>query len=90
MARFFPLISLVFAAASPVLAAEERATINVSLKVEPFCAVRPPLRGTRRAPAAAIDCSPDPARSRGEQERAPPYTVRTIRTAGGTVISLDF
>ncbi|TCJ39028.1 hypothetical protein [Parafrankia sp. BMG5.11] len=90
MARFFLLIGPVFAAAAPVLAAEERATINVSLKIEPFCAARSVPASNSAGPSFAIDCARNPQRAGPGREGSPPYSVRTVRNARGTVISFEF
>ena len=76
--------------ASPAHAATERATIAVSLRVEPTCAARtePPRKPGEQA--VEIDCATQPPSATGEPAATPAYVVRTVNRPEGTVVSFEF
>ena len=80
------------ALASPAYATAERATIAVTLTVEPSCAATvAPASNDRKEPEVVV-CAGAPARPTfaSKSEQPPAYTVRTIRGRNGTVLAIDF
>jgi hypothetical protein len=85
-----PVSLALMAFASPAHATTERATVAVSLRVEPTCAAKTTPLPKSGEPTVGIDCATQPPSTTGEPAAKPHYVVRTVHRPEGTVVSFEF
>lgn len=91
MVRLAPPLFLAFSVlATSAHAATGRATVAVSLKIEPTCAAKAAPQIKSGEPKVGIACATQPPPTTGEPSGKAAYVVRTIRRPEGTVVSFEF